>query len=67
MNLEDSLNRIRSFVGTRYDGKVVEALVQACADGQIGKGTVKLRKPGDEDDEAETTSTAKQGETKKVA
>ena len=35
MNLEDALNRIRSFVGTRYDGKVVEALVQACFDGQI--------------------------------
>lgn len=44
MTLEDSLNRIRSFVGTRYDGKVVEALVQACADGQIGIGTVKLNK-----------------------
>ena len=42
MNLEDALNRIKSFVGTRYDGKVVEALVQACADGQIGVGTVKL-------------------------
>lgn len=42
MTLEDSLNRIRSFVGTRYDGKVVEALVQACGDGQIGIGTVKL-------------------------
>lgn len=42
MTLEDSLNRIRSFVGTRYDGKVVEALVQACNDGQIGIGTVKL-------------------------
>lgn len=42
MTLEDSLNRIRSFVGTRYDGKVVEALVQACLDGQIGIGTVKL-------------------------
>ncbi|HEY0049663.1 MAG TPA: HD domain-containing phosphohydrolase [Pyrinomonadaceae bacterium] len=35
MNLDDALNRIRSFVGTRYDGKVVEALVQACAEGQI--------------------------------
>ena len=46
MNLEDSLNRIKSFVGTRYDGKVVEALVQACADGQIGIGTVKLKQSG---------------------
>jgi HD-GYP domain-containing protein (c-di-GMP phosphodiesterase class II) len=42
-SIEDTLNRIKSFVGTRYDGKVVEALVQACADGQIGVGTVKLR------------------------
>lgn len=41
--IEDTLNRIKSFVGTRYDGKVVEALVQACAEGQIGVGTVKLR------------------------
>lgn len=46
MNLEDALNRIKSFVGTRYDGKVVEALVHACADGQIGVGTVKLRNTG---------------------
>lgn len=43
MTLEDSLNRIKSFVGSRYDGKVVEALVQACAEGQIGIGTVKLK------------------------
>lgn len=35
MNFEDSVNRIKSFVGTRYDGKVVEAFVQACAEGKI--------------------------------
>jgi HD-GYP domain-containing protein (c-di-GMP phosphodiesterase class II) len=35
MELEAALNRIRSFVGTRYDGKVVEALVEACYAGQI--------------------------------
>lgn len=35
MNFEDGVNRIKSFVGTRYDGKVVEAFVQACADGKI--------------------------------
>jgi HD-GYP domain-containing protein (c-di-GMP phosphodiesterase class II) len=35
MDLEVALNRIKTFVGTRYDGKVVEALVQACASGQI--------------------------------
>lgn len=35
MSLEDTLNRIKSFVGTRYDGKVVEALVESCRDGRI--------------------------------
>lgn len=35
MKLEDALNLIRGFVGTRYDGKVVEALVLACAEGRI--------------------------------
>lgn len=35
MELEVALNRITSFVGTRYDGKVVEALVKACYDGAI--------------------------------
>ncbi len=43
MELKPALERIGSFVGTRYDGKVVEALVQACNDGQIGIGVVKLR------------------------
>lgn len=42
-SMDDTLSRIKSFVGTRYDGKVVEALVQACAEGQIGVGTVKLK------------------------
>ena len=35
MALDVALDRIRSFVGTRYDGKVVEALVQACNEGKI--------------------------------
>lgn len=43
MCLEDALNLIKSFVGTRYDGKVVEALVQACNDGQVGVGIVRLK------------------------
>jgi HD-GYP domain-containing protein (c-di-GMP phosphodiesterase class II) len=45
MLLGDALNLIKNFVGTRYDGKVVEALVQACNEGQIGIGTVRLRNP----------------------
>jgi HD-GYP domain-containing protein (c-di-GMP phosphodiesterase class II) len=44
MNLEDSLERIKTFVGTRYDLRVVDALIRACADGQIGIGRVKLNK-----------------------
>ena len=43
MTLPDALERIRSFVGTRYDGKVVEALVEACNDGQVGVGIVRLK------------------------
>ena len=43
LNLQDSLNRIASLVGTRYDGRVVQALIEACNDGQIGIGIVKLR------------------------
>jgi HD-GYP domain-containing protein (c-di-GMP phosphodiesterase class II) len=43
MDLKAALDRIGTFVGTRYDGKVVEALIQACNDGQIGIGVVKLR------------------------
>lgn len=43
MNLPDALVRIKSFVGIRYDEKVVDALIQACEDEQIGVGTVRLK------------------------
>ena len=43
MPLDAALDRIRSFVGTRYDGKVVEALIEACAKGEIGGGIVRLK------------------------
>ena len=42
MSLEDALALIKTFVGTRYDGKVVEALVAACESGQITPGRVRL-------------------------
>jgi HD-GYP domain-containing protein (c-di-GMP phosphodiesterase class II) len=42
MSLEDAIERIKTFVGTRYDGKVVEALVAACESGQITPGRVRL-------------------------
>jgi HD-GYP domain-containing protein (c-di-GMP phosphodiesterase class II) len=42
MSLEDALARIKTFVGTRYDPQVVEALVRACESGQITPGRVRL-------------------------
>ncbi len=45
MKFEDALARIESFVGTRYDPGVVAALSEACKEGQIKPGQVKLRKP----------------------
>ena len=44
MQFDDALSRIRSFVGTRYDGRVVDALVEACETGQITPGRVRLSK-----------------------
>jgi HD-GYP domain-containing protein (c-di-GMP phosphodiesterase class II) len=45
MKFEDALARIESFVGTRYDPAVVAAFSEACKEGQIRPGVVKLRKP----------------------
>lgn len=42
MELGAALDRIKEFVGTRYDIHVVDALIRACAEGQIGVGRVKL-------------------------
>jgi HD-GYP domain-containing protein (c-di-GMP phosphodiesterase class II) len=43
MKFEDAVTRIQTFVGTRYDADVVAAFVQACEDGQIRPGSVKLK------------------------
>ena len=43
MNFEDAVKRIESFVGTRYDPGVVSAFVQACEEGQIRPGSVRLK------------------------
>ena len=45
MNFDDAVARIESFVGTRYDPGVVAAFSEACREGQIKPGQVKLRKP----------------------
>jgi HD-GYP domain-containing protein (c-di-GMP phosphodiesterase class II) len=50
MDLKAALDRIGTFVGTRYDAKVVEALVQACKEGQIGIGVVRLRSKQSEEE-----------------
>lgn len=42
MSLEDALALIKTFVGSRYDVKVVDALVAACESGQITPGRVRL-------------------------
>ena len=44
MKFEDAIERIQAFVGTRYDPGVVSAFVEACEEGQIRPGSVKLKK-----------------------
>ncbi|HEU4477899.1 MAG TPA: HD domain-containing phosphohydrolase [Pyrinomonadaceae bacterium] len=44
MKFEDAVERIQSFVGTRYDARVVAAFTAACNEGQIRPGSVKLKK-----------------------
>jgi HD-GYP domain-containing protein (c-di-GMP phosphodiesterase class II) len=45
MKFEDALARIKSFVGTRYDERVVASLMAACDSGQITPGRVRLKRP----------------------
>jgi HD-GYP domain-containing protein (c-di-GMP phosphodiesterase class II) len=41
MELPAALERLRSFVGTRYESAVVEALVEACNAGEVANGIVR--------------------------
>lgn len=43
MKFEDAVARIQSFVGTRYDERVVASLVAACESGQVAPGRVRLK------------------------
>ena len=43
MQFDDAVERLKSFVGTRYDEKVVAAFVAACESGQISPGRVRLK------------------------
>jgi HD-GYP domain-containing protein (c-di-GMP phosphodiesterase class II) len=42
MLLPDALKTIKTFVGTRYDAEVVEALIRGCEAGEIGQGVVRF-------------------------
>ena len=44
MQFEHAVDRICSLVGTRYDPDVVAAFAEACEDGQIRPGSVKLKR-----------------------
>lgn len=44
MKFEEAVDRIQSFVDTRYDARVVAAFTEACVEGQIRPGSVKLKK-----------------------
>jgi HD-GYP domain-containing protein (c-di-GMP phosphodiesterase class II) len=41
MQLGEALERLRSFVGTRYQSDVVEALIEACNAGEVANGIVR--------------------------
>lgn len=44
LEFNDAVERIKSFVDTRYDQRVVAAFVAACEEGQIRPGSVRLKK-----------------------
>ncbi len=45
MKLAEALDRVKSFVGTRYDPEVVEALIAACECGQIRPHSASWKTP----------------------
>ncbi|MBA3353693.1 MAG: hypothetical protein H0U23_14955 [Blastocatellia bacterium] len=42
MLLPEALERIKEFVGSRYDASVVNALIRGCDSGEIGQGVVRF-------------------------
>ena len=44
MDLETALTRLKSFVGTRYDVRVVAAFVAACEAGKIRPGVTRVKR-----------------------
>jgi HD-GYP domain-containing protein (c-di-GMP phosphodiesterase class II) len=58
MQLDIALGKIDGFVGTRYCPLVVKALQEACDDGQIGLGVVKLKTVTEKIQSVETVKAA---------
>ncbi|HYR76118.1 MAG TPA: HD domain-containing phosphohydrolase [Pyrinomonadaceae bacterium] len=46
MDLEAALSRLKSFVGTRYDARVVAAFIAACEAGKIRPGVSRVNRNG---------------------
>src|SRR5260370_30844804 len=44
MDLEAALTRLKSFVGTRYDARVVAAFIAACEAGRIRPRVTRVRR-----------------------
>ena len=44
MDLEAALTRLKSFVGTRYDARVVAAFIAACEAGKIRPGATRVNR-----------------------
>src|SRR6266567_821045 len=44
MDLEAALTRLKSFVGTRYDARVVAAFIAACEAGKIRPGVTRVKR-----------------------
>ena len=46
MDLEGALTRLKSFIGTRYDARVVAAFIAACEAGKIRPGVTRVNRNG---------------------
>jgi HD-GYP domain-containing protein (c-di-GMP phosphodiesterase class II) len=44
MDLETALTRLKSFIGTRYDARVVAAFIAACEAGKIRPGVTRVKR-----------------------
>jgi HD-GYP domain-containing protein (c-di-GMP phosphodiesterase class II) len=67
LQFDDAIERIKGFVGTRYDAQVVAAFVAACEEGQIRPGSVRLTKPSNSQDLEKMPASVSKGEPPKEA